>query len=132
LKIDELFPFSYIYILSFIILYTTDLTLKISSDNITALKFTTKSGGTSSALLQDLVVQIQDLYNPYQLHVVYQHIAVVRNIEADKLSRIKFNLLYEATIPRPVFKKINVMWGPLKIDAFVGTKNHQIAKFWSY
>ncbi|KAG2217341.1 hypothetical protein INT45_009098 [Circinella minor] len=49
-------------------------TIKIYTDNMTALKYTVKDGGTASALLQDLAVQIQDLCNQYQLDVQYHHI----------------------------------------------------------
>lgn len=38
-------------------------TIKIFSDNITALKYTTKSGGTTSLQLQELAIQIQNLCN---------------------------------------------------------------------
>ena len=55
-------------------------------DNMTAIKYTTKAGGTSSPFLQELAIQIQDITNQYQLQIQYQHIAGVKNIEADKLS----------------------------------------------
>ncbi|KAG1495033.1 hypothetical protein G6F46_009364 [Rhizopus delemar] len=62
-------------------------TIKIYTDNITAVKFVVKSGGTSSTTLQQLAVEMQDLCNYYNLKVEYQHIPGVENIQADKLSR---------------------------------------------
>ena len=43
--------------------YYANSTIKIFSDNITALKYTTKSGGTTSLQLQELAIQIQNLCN---------------------------------------------------------------------
>ncbi|KAG1049828.1 hypothetical protein G6F43_007863 [Rhizopus delemar] len=42
-------------------------TIKIYSDNKTALKYTTKSGGTISMTLQDLAIQIQELCNQHNI-----------------------------------------------------------------
>ncbi|KAG0844892.1 hypothetical protein G6F29_001721 [Rhizopus arrhizus] len=41
------------------------------------------SSGTSSPLLQDLAVKIQDICNQYKLKVEYHHIPGVNNIQAD-------------------------------------------------
>jgi hypothetical protein len=60
-------------------------TIKVYTDNMTALKYTVKDGGTASALLQDSAVNIQDLCNQYQLDVQYQHISGVENAKADQL-----------------------------------------------
>lgn len=102
--------------------------LKVFTDNITALKYSSKSGGTSSALLQDIAVQIQDICNRFQLDVEYQHIPGVKNIQAHALSRHQHskNLLYESTIPTRIFQRINRKWGPLKIDAFANRINHKL------
>ncbi|KAG1277774.1 hypothetical protein G6F66_012209 [Rhizopus arrhizus] len=61
--------------------------IRLYTDNMTALKFVTKTGGTSSPLLQDLAVKIQDICNQYKLKVEYHHIPGVNNIQADQLSR---------------------------------------------
>ncbi|KAG0923329.1 hypothetical protein G6F57_019231 [Rhizopus arrhizus] len=54
-------------------------TIKVFTDNTTALKYTTKFGGTASLQLQELAVLIQDLCNQYNLTVIYQHIAGIKN-----------------------------------------------------
>ncbi|KAG1035982.1 hypothetical protein G6F43_013135 [Rhizopus delemar] len=71
-------------------------TIRVYTDNMTALKYTVKDGGTASALLQDLAVKIQDLCNFYHLDVQYQHIPGVENVKADQLSRQTSMPLYEA------------------------------------
>jgi hypothetical protein len=67
-------------------------TLKIYSDNRAALKYLKKAGGTSSILLQDLAIQIQDLRNKSNIQVICNHIHGIQNIEADHLSRQKLPL----------------------------------------
>lgn len=107
-------------------------TIRIFTDNITALKYVTKSGGTSSILLQDLAVRIQNICNKFRLLIQYQHIPGVQNIQADYLSRQQIpNPLYEAMLPRHQFNKLQKMWGPLQIDAFASRANHQLSTFWS-
>ncbi|KAG0943812.1 hypothetical protein G6F29_011592 [Rhizopus arrhizus] len=48
-------------------------TIKIFSDNMTALKYTTKSGGTASEVLQDLAIRIQELSQQHTSGYVEQN-----------------------------------------------------------
>lgn len=105
-------------------------TIKIFTDNTTALKYTTKYGGTACLQLQELAVMIQDLCNKYHLKVIYQHIQGIKNTSADRLSR-KQVPLYEQTIPRKMFQMISKQWGLMKIDAFAAAHNHQLKRYWS-
>lgn len=45
--------------------------IKIYIDNKSALKCMTRAGSTTSAILQDLAIQIQELCNHRKLEVVY-------------------------------------------------------------
>lgn len=92
-------------------------TIKVFTDNTTALKYTTKFGGTASLQLQELAVLIQDLCNRHHLTVTYQHIAGLKNTIADQLSR-KHIPLYEQTIPKKLFHRVVQQWGQLTVDAF--------------
>ncbi|KAG1253809.1 hypothetical protein G6F68_011153 [Rhizopus microsporus] len=105
-------------------------TIKIYSDNRTALKYTTKSGGTTSVFLQELAVQIQELCNYHSIKVIYQHIPGVLNTQADKLSRVK-QPFYESAIPKQMFNTIQQQWGRLKIDAFAARHNYQLPIYWT-
>lgn len=60
-----------------------NVTINIYSDNMTALKYVTKAGGTASFQLQDLAVKIQDICNQNQLIVQYQHIPGIQNVKTD-------------------------------------------------
>ncbi|KAG1040619.1 hypothetical protein G6F43_012253 [Rhizopus delemar] len=103
----------------------------IHTDNITALKYVSKAGGTSSPVLQDLAVKIQDLCNKTGVNIRYQHIAGVNNTKADKLSRVK-RPLYESTIPTRFFQQVKKQWGRYwKVDAFAAAHNRRLPTYWS-
>ncbi|KAG1454318.1 hypothetical protein G6F56_007347 [Rhizopus delemar] len=72
--------------------------IHIFSDNITALKYAKKSGGTASPILQELALEIQEITTAHKLTIHYQHISGVKNVRADQLSR-KARLLYEWKLP---------------------------------
>lgn len=108
--------------------------IKIYTDNITALKYVTKSGGTSSPILQGLALEIQELCNQYQLQIEYQHIPGIQNIQADRLSRLyqqKQQPLYEAQLTKKLFNQLQQQWGRRTIDAFANRTNTQLPTFWS-
>lgn len=106
--------------------------INLHTDNMTALKYVTKSGGTASTALQDLAVKIQDLCNLlHQLKIRYHHVAGVRNTEADRLSR-SGQPMYESSIPRTFFNLLKKRWGRYwRIDAFAASHNHQLRQYWS-
>jgi hypothetical protein len=105
--------------------------INLHTDNMTALKYVTKSGGTASALLQDLAVQIQDLCNLHTLKIRYHHVAGMKNTEADTLSRTR-QPLYESLIPKTFFNHLRKRWGKRwKVDAFAASHNYQLPQYWS-
>ena len=103
--------------------------IRIFKDDMTALKYSTRSGCTASPLLQDLAVQIQEICNQFHLDVEYQHIPEVHNVQAD--AQRYHPPVYETTLPRQTFQQINKRWGPLKIDTFATKVNTRLARFWS-
>lgn len=107
--------------------------IKIFTDNMTALKYSTKSGGTASRILQDLAVSIQEISNQFNLEVEFQHVPGKDNIHADWLSRQQHDQspLYKAQLPRQIFQQLNKNWGPLKLDVFADRVNTQLPRFWS-
>ncbi|KAG1050452.1 hypothetical protein G6F43_007274 [Rhizopus delemar] len=105
-------------------------TIEVFTDNMRALKYTTKFGGTASLQLQELAVMIQDICNKYNLKVVYQNIPGIKNTNADRLSRQQLPL-YERTIAKKMFQQILQQWGPLQIDAFAAKHSHQLKRYWS-
>jgi hypothetical protein len=95
---------------------------------MTALKRAKKSGGTASALLQTLSLEIQQVITINHLMVRYFHIQGVKNVRADYLSRQK-KPLYEWTLPRRFFETVQQHWGRMTIDAFAARENKRLAKF---
>ncbi|KAG1464721.1 hypothetical protein G6F56_005025 [Rhizopus delemar] len=89
----------------------------VFTDNIIALKYSAKAGGTASPVLQELALEIQKFINHYNMTVTYSHIPGKLNIKADALSRKKVtSSLYETTMPQKWFKIINQTMGPLKLS----------------
>ncbi|KAG1369256.1 hypothetical protein G6F61_012487 [Rhizopus arrhizus] len=86
--------------------------------------------GTSSALLQDLAIQIQDICNTYNIQTIYQHIQGIHNTEADALSRKKIPF-HESAIPKKMFQWIEANWGKRRVDAFAARHNHQLTEYWT-
>jgi len=70
----------------------------VYSDNKTAIKYASKFGGTASALLQQLALDIQEICNEYNITLRVQHIAGIKNTTADRLSRQK-PPVHEWTLP---------------------------------
>jgi hypothetical protein len=108
-----------------------DSAIAIFTDNTTALKYARKSGGTASPLLQQLALEINYYTTKYNLAIIYNHIAGIKNTQADLLSRL-VKPIYEWTLPWKHFNKIQAQWGPLSIDAFASRVNARLPRYWSY
>ncbi|KAG2200665.1 hypothetical protein INT47_005821 [Mucor saturninus] len=106
-------------------------TIQIFSDNTTAIKYVAKNSGTASAILHELALEIQEIRVEYNIQIKIQHIPGLKNITADRLSRIT-KPVYEWTLPRRWFNKIQQTWGRRKIDAFASRINTRLPTFWSF
>jgi hypothetical protein len=107
-------------------------TMQILSDIRTALKYASKTGGTTSPILQIPALEIQDLCNEHHLTVLYQHIAGKFNTKAVALSRIQQQIHYH-TLPKTIFRKIQQYWNiRLKVDAFASNTNKKLNRYWSW
>lgn len=107
-------------------------TLTIYSDSRTAIKYAKNAGGTASAYLQTLALLIQDIVRTHDLTVLYRHVAGIRNVIADKLSR-QARPEYEKHLPWKWFHRIQQKWPTtsLVIDAFAGHHNRRLERYWS-
>lgn len=81
-----------------------------------------RARSTTSAVLQDLAIQSQELCNQHKSKVVYQHIPGAFNTQAAHLSRIKI-LLYGTSITKKTFQAIQQQLEKLKIDTFSKTQS---------
>lgn len=106
-------------------------TIDLYTDSITALKYVTKQGGTSSPHLQQLALQIKDQIIASNMTVLFHHIPGILNVDADRLSRHKPT--HEWTLPKIWLKRIARHWHfRPTIDAFASRTNHRLPTFWSY
>jgi hypothetical protein len=107
-------------------------TIEIFTDNITALKYVTKQGGTSSPILQALALEIQELLLKFNITIQCAHIAGIKNVVADRLSRIK-KPAHEWSLPKTWFKWICTQFKirPV-VDAFASKSNTCLPTYWSY
>lgn len=129
INVRELTAINYALLLHVRNLKVTEI--QLYTDNTTALKYVIKSGGTASAILQDLDVQVQDLCNLHKLRVQYHHVAGIKNTKADQLSRLN-QPLHKSSIPKAFFKHLKKRWGrKWQIDAFAAAHNHQLPRYWS-
>ncbi|ORE12305.1 hypothetical protein BCV71DRAFT_151051, partial [Rhizopus microsporus] len=95
-------------------------TIRIFSDNITAIKYVSKSSGIASGYLKEVAIRIHEIRNKHQLDLQVFRIPGISNIQADKLSR-KMLPLYEWTLPRRKRK--------MKIHTFVSRTNHRLPTY---
>ena len=93
-------------------------TIQIFSDNTTAMKYVKKNSETASAVLHKLALEIQRIKTDYNIHIQIHHIAGIKNVQADRLSRNKIPT-YEWTLPRRWFNHIQRKWRELKMDALL-------------
>jgi hypothetical protein len=101
--------------------------IRVFCDNTTALKYAKKSGGTASPILQQLALDLQVLLNQHSMKVQFEHIAGVKNVKADELSRVT-KPICEWTLPQKWVKTIQDRWGPLTIDAFASRENTRLPR----
>ncbi|KAG8550432.1 hypothetical protein GDO81_025882 [Engystomops pustulosus] len=103
---------------------------KIASDNVTAVAFVNRQGGTRSEPLTNLSDQIFWLAETNLRSVSSIHIRGKDNLEADFLSR---HLLRQGewSLNRNVFSKITKLWGQPETDLFATRKNRQVRLFCS-
>ena len=105
--------------------------VEVLSDNSTTVAYINKQGGTRSRSLCALALQFWRWCKLRRIRVLATHIAGVRNVLADALSRGSHNHPTEWTLHRSVFQRILVTWETPWIDLFASEKNHQLRVFYS-
>ena len=100
-------------------------------DNITALTYINKMGGTHSHLLCSLALEMWSWCLRRNIWMVAEHLPGVKNLAADSESRtIKDR--YNWMLNPQVFRKLNRVMGPLKIDLFASRLTHQVPLYFSW
>ena len=100
--------------------------VQILSDNVTTVAYINHMGGSTQEL-SDLMTTIWNFAQNLGVTLTSKHLAGVKNIQADRLSRII--TLYDWQLSRRVFQHLDVLWGPHTIDRFAAEHNTMLPRF---
>jgi hypothetical protein len=101
--------------------------IRVRTDNIVTMTYVNKMGGKLPHLLA-----LTELLHTFCLKrgivLTAEYLPGVKNIEADRLSRIE-NDMSESKLNPHLFNTIQERWGPLQVDCFASSTNHQLKKY---
>jgi len=100
-------------------------------DNVTAISYINKMGGTHSQLLSHLSKDLWDWCLEHNILVKAQHIPGVLNTEADRESRV-FIDSSDWKLNPSLFQCLLQAWGPLEIDLFASRLTYQLEQYVSW
>ena len=103
--------------------------VRLYSDNATAVAYLRKEGGTHSESLSELAEEILVHCDHLGLHLRPVHLPGVRNVRADALSRRGTALPGEWTLQPQVLQPIFLRWGQPVLDLFATAQNRQTPIF---
>ena len=101
----------------------------IRTDNSTVLSYITKQGGTHSRELALLTRDLLLWANRHHITLQAQHIAGIRNVVADQLSRSNQILAGEWSLHQQVMRQVSQIWFPPEVDLFATRWNTKLPKF---
>ena len=109
--------------------YSFDMNILIKTDSQTAVSFINKQGGTSSARLCDMALDLWEFCIERKLSIVAVHIPGIKNTRADRLSRL-VNSDHSYFLVENYFNLIkeNLPFS-LKIDCFASRLNFKLENF---
>ena len=102
---------------------------RVHIDNTTAVAYIRKEGGTCSYLLTRDARMLLQWCDRNQVTLIPVHIAGVRNVEADRLSREGQLLSSEWSLTRAEFQKIKDHLGTPTLDLFATAENRRVPAF---
>ena len=100
-------------------------------DNISAVTYINKMGGTHSPMLSYLAKHLWDWCLTHNILVTVHYIPGVQNVEADRESRV-FLDSSDWKLHPGVFNRLHHKWGPLNIDLFASRLSYQLDQFVSW
>ena len=111
--------------------HLTHKVTRVHIDNTTAVAYIRKEGGTRSSALTKDARKLLTWCDRNKVTLVPVHIAGVRNVEADRLSRAGQLLSSEWSITREEFRRIQSHLGTPTLDLFAMADNRVVTKFFS-
>ena len=109
----------------------TNIHIQLFMDNVTALTFINKMGGTKSRVLASLSRDLWQWCLQRQITVSAAHIPRILNVNADRESRYHLDSSDWKLCPA-VFQALQNRWGPLDINLFASRLTNQLPRFVSW
>ena len=109
----------------------TNIHIQLFMDNVTALTFINKMGGTKSRVLASLSRDLWQWCLQRQITVSATHIPGILNVNADRESRYHLDSSDWKLCPA-VFQALQNRWGPLDLDLFASRLTNQLPRFVSW
>lgn len=104
-----------------------DFSIRVRTDNQTAMSYINRMGGRSPHLCR-IAEEIHSFCLERKLLLSAEYLPGVDNIIADQLSRIE-NDITENQLNPHIFRLIDRVWGPHTIDAFASASNTQTSRY---
>jgi len=111
--------------------HSNGITIQMKLDNVTAVTYINKLGGTHSEALCQLALTIWDWCVQRDVFLVAEHLPGKDNITADRESQSMKNCCDWMLNPR-VFQQIQRQMGPLQTDLFASRLTKQLQNFYSW
>lgn len=110
---------------------TNKSTVKVFTDNCTALAYVRKMGGTRSPRCNEITKKIWDWAEARSLWLKVEYIPSRDNIVADAKSR-KFHDHLEWSLSQDIFDELCSLWGTPDVDLFASRNNFKLFKYVSW
>lgn len=110
---------------------TAHACIRLRMDNVSAVRYINKLGGTQSATLARLAREFWEYCLSLGLLVQAEYIPGLHNVRADFSSRY-FSDGSDWRLSSPVFSAISSIWGPFQVDLFASRLNTQLPRFFSW
>ncbi|KAJ1087458.1 hypothetical protein NDU88_000629 [Pleurodeles waltl] len=109
----------------------SDCCILLRMDNISAVRYVNKLGGTRSPILAQIAKEFWQFCLQHRISVIAEHLPGVDNTVADWNSRFLRDGSDWRLLPQ-VFCHLHQLWGPFSIDLFASRLNRQLPLFFSW
>lgn len=111
--------------------HKTQVKVLLLMDNITAVTYVNKMGGTWSPILSSLAFELWSRCLQCQNSIMARHIQGIQNLQADQESCTVVDHSDWKLKPE-IFQCIQRLWGPQEIDLFASRLSYQIPRYASW
>jgi len=109
----------------------SNITIQLKLDNITAVSYINRMGGTHSQPLCNLAISVWDWSLQRGIYLIAEHLPGKLNVIADMESRTMRDRCDWMLNPN-IFNRIQSQMGPCKIDLFASCLTRQLPRYYSW